>query len=317
MAHEVFISYCSEDKNIADAVCAGLEAEKIACWIAPRDVPPGANYGAAIIDAINETRIMVVIFSSRANQSRHVSNEIERAVSNGDTVIPFRIEDVLPSKGIEFFISSCHWLDAMSPPVEGHVAKLATAVKANLGCPPEKPDDRKPILSADSVGSPEASQIFLPGKASEKGEPPLEQLQTSRTKRPALLRPPFIFILLALISAVLIVAVASRDRIIPFIQPATAVINLSGTWDCNDGATYTIQQKGRRISWTGANPPHFANSFDGSVTDQGYIEGDWHDLPGYAAYSYGKLTLKIDDPLRLVRVSQTGNFSGSIWTKRP
>jgi ABC-type amino acid transport substrate-binding protein len=144
MAHEVFISYCSEDKNIADAVCAGLEAEKIACWIAPRDVPLGTQYGAAIIDAINETRIMVVIFSSHANQSRHVSNEIERAVSNGDAVIPFRIEDVLPSKDIEFFVSSWHWLDAMTPPVEGHVARLATAVKAILGRPLEKPDDRKP-----------------------------------------------------------------------------------------------------------------------------------------------------------------------------
>jgi ABC-type amino acid transport substrate-binding protein len=143
MAHEVFISYCSEDKNIADAVCVGLEAEKIACWIAPRDVAPGANYGAAIIDAITETRIMVVIFSSRTNQSRHVSNEIERAVSNGDTVIPFRIEDVLPSKDIEFFISSCHWLDAITPPVEAHVAKLATAVKAILGRPSEEPREDK------------------------------------------------------------------------------------------------------------------------------------------------------------------------------
>jgi hypothetical protein len=61
MAHEVFISYCSKDKNIADAVCAGLEAEKIA----PRNVPPGANYGAAIIEAIIETQIMVVFFSIR------------------------------------------------------------------------------------------------------------------------------------------------------------------------------------------------------------------------------------------------------------
>jgi TIR domain len=68
MAHEVFISYCSKDKNIADAVCAGLEAEKIACWIAPRDVPPGANYGAAIIEAIIETQIMVVFFSIRCGR---------------------------------------------------------------------------------------------------------------------------------------------------------------------------------------------------------------------------------------------------------
>lgn len=34
MAHNVFISYSSKDKTIADAVCAGLEMEKIRCWIA-------------------------------------------------------------------------------------------------------------------------------------------------------------------------------------------------------------------------------------------------------------------------------------------
>jgi len=34
MAHDVFISYSAEDKPIADAVCAALEAEHIRCWIA-------------------------------------------------------------------------------------------------------------------------------------------------------------------------------------------------------------------------------------------------------------------------------------------
>jgi len=69
------------------------------------------------------------------------------------------------------------------------------------------------------------------------------------------------------------------------------------------------------ISWMGSNPPYFANAFDGLITDQGYIEGSWHDLPGYAVYGAGKLTLKIENPFRLVAVSQTGNFGGSIWTK--
>jgi hypothetical protein len=62
MPDDVFISHCSEDRKIADAVCAPLEASKIRCWIAPRDVPPGANWASAIIDAIEETRIMVVVF---------------------------------------------------------------------------------------------------------------------------------------------------------------------------------------------------------------------------------------------------------------
>jgi ABC-type amino acid transport substrate-binding protein len=139
MAHEVFISYCAEDKVIADAVCNVLEGRKIRCWIAPRDVPPGANWGGAIIDAINETKVMVVVFSSRANKSPQVFREIERAVNNSDTIIPYRIEDVVPSKDMEYFISACHWLDAMSPPVEAHLEKLADRVSSLLTPGPDPP----------------------------------------------------------------------------------------------------------------------------------------------------------------------------------
>jgi hypothetical protein len=49
----VFVSYSSEDKTIGDGVCAVLEANRIRCWIAPRDVFAGSDYGEAIIDAIN------------------------------------------------------------------------------------------------------------------------------------------------------------------------------------------------------------------------------------------------------------------------
>ena len=81
MAHDVFISYASGDKPVADAVCATLEAKNIRCWIAPRDVLPGIHYGEAIIDAIHECRIMVLVFSAKANLSGHIPKEIERAVT--------------------------------------------------------------------------------------------------------------------------------------------------------------------------------------------------------------------------------------------
>src|SRR5713101_8280389 len=48
MAHDVFISYSSKDKPVADAVCAGLEGRGIRCWAAPRDILPGSDWGAAI-----------------------------------------------------------------------------------------------------------------------------------------------------------------------------------------------------------------------------------------------------------------------------
>jgi hypothetical protein len=132
MAHDVFVSYASGDKPVADAVCSKLEASGIRCWMAPRDVLPGMHYGEAIIDAINECRIMVLVFSSKANLSGHIPKEIERAVSKGITVMPLRIEDVAPAKSLDYFIGSVHWLDALTPPLEGHLRTLAANVQTLL-----------------------------------------------------------------------------------------------------------------------------------------------------------------------------------------
>lgn len=133
MAHDVFISYSSKNKAIADAVCAGLEAEKIRCWIAPRDVMPGGNYGESIVHAMAACRVVVLVFSSATNTSPAVLREMERAMHHGLPIIPFRLEDIPMSPGLEFFLASCHWLDAMHPPMEQHIAKLVFATKALLG----------------------------------------------------------------------------------------------------------------------------------------------------------------------------------------
>src|SRR6476659_7147571 len=130
MPYDAFISYRSEDKKIADAVCGTLESNKIRCWIAPRDVGPGRTWSSAIVEAIVESAVMVVIFSKHSNASPQVLREIERAVNKGVAIIPFRVEDVVPSKDLEYFISSCHWLDAMNPPLEKHIGDLANAILA-------------------------------------------------------------------------------------------------------------------------------------------------------------------------------------------
>ncbi len=146
MAHDVFISYASEDKTVANAVCGTLEANGVRCWIAPRDVIAGQRYGEAIIEAILGCRIMVLVFSSHANASEHIPNEIERAMSNGVTIMPFRIEEVMPGKSLDYFIGSVHWLDALSPPLEEHLQRLASNVQILLsrGAPEgeRKPEER-------------------------------------------------------------------------------------------------------------------------------------------------------------------------------
>jgi hypothetical protein len=132
MAHDVFVSYSTSDKLVADAVCATLERHGIRCWIAPRDIVPGLDWGAAIVDAIGGSKVMVLVFSASANRSPQIKREVERAVHKGVTIIPLRIEDVPLGKTLEYFISSSHWLDAFTPSVEAHLDRLADTVKVLL-----------------------------------------------------------------------------------------------------------------------------------------------------------------------------------------
>ena len=132
MAHEVFISYASPNKAAADAVCAGLEQRSIRCWIAPRDIVPGVPWAESIIDAIEGSRVMLLLFSEASNKSVQVQREIERAVHKDVPLIPVRIENVMPTRTMEYFISSQHWFDAIQTPLDQHLDRMAQAVKAHL-----------------------------------------------------------------------------------------------------------------------------------------------------------------------------------------
>lgn len=129
---DVFVSYSSSDKTIADAVVATLERAQIRCWYAPRDIRPGKPYGEAIVDGIRECRLVVVIVSSHSIASPQVLREVERAIHYGHVIVPFRIENVEMKGSFELFLSVSHWLDAITPPLEQHLSKLTDAVRAQL-----------------------------------------------------------------------------------------------------------------------------------------------------------------------------------------
>jgi hypothetical protein len=132
VAHDAFISYSSRDKAVADAVCAHLEARRVRCWMAPRDLLPGSEYGAALVEAIGAARLLVLVLSSHSNVSPQVLREVERAVAKGLPILPFRIESIELSRSMEYFVSSQHWLAALTPPLESHLRTLADSVEALL-----------------------------------------------------------------------------------------------------------------------------------------------------------------------------------------
>jgi serine/threonine-protein kinase len=134
---DVFVSYASQDAAIANAVVAALEQQGLKCWIAPRDVTPGALYADGIIGAINGTRVLVLVLSANSIASPHVGKEVERASSKRRPIIALRTDAAPLTSALEYFLSESQWIDLAAEGTAAAFAKLLTAVRRPPGGAPE------------------------------------------------------------------------------------------------------------------------------------------------------------------------------------
>jgi hypothetical protein len=107
----LFVSHVSEDRSAASEIVAELERRGVGCWIAPRDVRPGRPFDDEIADAIDASRAMLLIFSERCNDSEYIRREVTVAGESHKVIIPFRIEDAQPRRGLRVRLLDLHWID--------------------------------------------------------------------------------------------------------------------------------------------------------------------------------------------------------------
>jgi TIR domain len=238
--HDVFISYAQPDKHIADAVCAKLESRNIRCWIAPRDISPGKNFPEAIIEGIEGGKVVVLIFSSHANTSPHVTRELTNAVNKGRIIVPFRVEDVTPSKSMEYLISVPHWLDAVAPPIENHIELLVGTVECLLD-PDQKPGDCLPVVSdpesPGDAGSPApgypcpAAQLPAPGPgaATEPGPGHKREGAVHAMTVPRFSKKILVIAGITLAAVIILFAGMHSGTFNSWIEPVTSNIGLTPT----------------------------------------------------------------------------------------
>jgi formylglycine-generating enzyme required for sulfatase activity len=110
----LFVSHVSEDLASAMQIVEELERRGVRCWIAPRDVRPGEPFDDEIANAIEDSRAMLLIFSERCNASEYIRREVTVAGESHKVVIPFRIENVEPKRGLRVRLSDLHWLDGFT-----------------------------------------------------------------------------------------------------------------------------------------------------------------------------------------------------------
>ena len=194
MAHDVFISYSTKNKAVADAVCARFESGGLRCWYAPRDIEPGADWAGSIIDAIGSSKVMILIFTPDSNASKQVLREVDCAVGAGVTVIPLRLTEDEPIDSMRYYLSAVHWLDAVDADLDASIDELyllAKAVKETGGgaaAPSPVPAKKKtplikkliaPLVALALIAA--AAIVFIP-KLTGKEDSPVKTESASKKK---------------------------------------------------------------------------------------------------------------------------------------
>lgn len=111
MSQDVYICYDANDQEFANKVCNVLEKNGLSCWIKSRDV--GVN---DIIDEINnaidKSRVMLLIYSEYSKDSNVVNTEVDFAFSGDMPVLIYKIDDSKFGGGFPFFIEDNQVIDA-------------------------------------------------------------------------------------------------------------------------------------------------------------------------------------------------------------
>lgn len=103
---QVFISYCTQDAQIAKEVVSMLESRGISCWHADRDLPAGSEYGAEIPQALEEAKYFLLVLSEAAQKSVNVPRELERAAASRKVIIPLKTDQAPLGEDMDFLLAS-------------------------------------------------------------------------------------------------------------------------------------------------------------------------------------------------------------------
>lgn len=132
LRHDVFLSYSTKNKDIADALVSDLEQHDITCWYAPRNIRPGEEWVTAITTALEHSKVLVLLYTEQSNASRQVMNEIAVAFNAGITIVPFRLSEVPMNSEFEYYLTRVHWFDAVAKPPEESIPKLREYLELTL-----------------------------------------------------------------------------------------------------------------------------------------------------------------------------------------
>ena len=129
LPYSAMISHSARDAATASQLCSALETRGLSCWIAPRNIPIGADWRDEIMRGIERSAAMILLVSKDSNMSDHVLREVEQAVRHQRPIFPLFLEEVRLSRRLDYYIAPIQWLHLASASLEEHAGTLKKAIE--------------------------------------------------------------------------------------------------------------------------------------------------------------------------------------------
>lgn len=101
---DLFISYCSAQRECADSIRRMLEKNGVEVWMAPYSIPTGSSYQAEIPAALSKIPYVLLILSEEAEKSRWVQKEVGCTIGARHTLLPYKDKSYEHSKQFAFLL---------------------------------------------------------------------------------------------------------------------------------------------------------------------------------------------------------------------
>jgi len=172
----LFVSHVTENAAAALEIVCALERRGVRCWIAPRDVRPGRRFDDEISDALDGCRAMLLIFSEHCNNKDYIYREVTVAGENHKIIIPFRVDDAQPQRGLRVRLSDLQWINGFASP-ERAIDELVQTLRPSL--------EREPSGSLSAEERREAEREERAAEARRKVEEVKQAEEAEEARRKA------------------------------------------------------------------------------------------------------------------------------------
>ncbi|MEM8697239.1 MAG: TIR domain-containing protein [Pseudomonadota bacterium] len=150
-----FISHHSSQEQTARHLKTVLERNGVTGWMAPDDIEPGVAFDQAIIEQVERSDLIVLLFCSKSDQSRHVKRELMMAENNKKLIYPVRLEDI-DAKGLAYWLNDYQWIDWIDRR-DATIQRMIDTIKRQVGPAEAETANAETEEPADPLATPESA----------------------------------------------------------------------------------------------------------------------------------------------------------------